>query len=204
MKKSIILAVLLIAGCQTLPEAYRGHAAPSTPVGSGQVIYGILNFAVVDATSGIYRGGQPTAEGWTYLASIGVTNSVKLDLESEGTDFLEIITKIPAGVTSDFGAPWVMMPNVHYFPINFWQQLLFEPDTKAVWGAVTAIGPKTYVHCLHGQDRTGLIVACYRLKNGWSKEQAEKEMLAHGFHKELLGLWNWWEDKAVETNPYKP
>lgn len=41
------------------------------------------------------------------------------------------------------------------------------------------------VHCWHGSDRTGAVVAAYRiLKQGWSKEQAISEMVngGYGFH----------------------
>jgi protein tyrosine/serine phosphatase len=39
------------------------------------------------------------------------------------------------------------------------------------------------VHCAHGKDRTGVVVAVYRMKiEGWSEAQAEAEMEAFGFH----------------------
>jgi len=40
-----------------------------------------------------------------------------------------------------------------------------------------------YVHCRHGQDRTGIVVAAYRMKQqGWSLADAEAEMQAYGFN----------------------
>ena len=40
-----------------------------------------------------------------------------------------------------------------------------------------------YVHCRHGQDRTGIVVAAYRMKQqGWSLTDAETEMQAFGFN----------------------
>ncbi len=44
---------------------------------------------------------------------------------------------------------------------------------------------KILVHCKHGSDRTGCIVAAYRMTiNGWTKEQAINEFLAprFGYH----------------------
>lgn len=39
-----------------------------------------------------------------------------------------------------------------------------------------------YAHCLHGQERTGLMLAAYRLKiEGWTVEAAYEEMLKYGF-----------------------
>ncbi len=63
--------------------------------------------------------------------------------------------------------------------------------------AVSAIGPGTLVHCEHGQDRTGVAIGLYRLHTGWTEEHAEDEMLAHGFHRSLIGLWEWWELNAT-------
>lgn len=39
-----------------------------------------------------------------------------------------------------------------------------------------------YVHCLHGRERTGFMLAAYRMKiESWTVEQAYKEMLQQGF-----------------------
>ena len=38
------------------------------------------------------------------------------------------------------------------------------------------------VHCLTGADRTGVIVAAYRMLNGWTKKAAIDEMVHGGFH----------------------
>ncbi len=47
------------------------------------------------------------------------------------------------------------------------------------------------IHCKHGADRTGLIVAIYRItKQGWSKEMAIFEMKrgGFGFHDKYLNI----------------
>lgn len=39
-----------------------------------------------------------------------------------------------------------------------------------------------YVHCLHGRERTGFMLATYRMKiESWTVEQAYQEMLQQGF-----------------------
>lgn len=145
---------------------------------STTVTNGIPNLRTVDAYRNIWRGGQPTELGWKYLKSIGVTNVVKLNLDSEGSDaFAESIGM-----------------KVHKEPFTLTQQLGFDKiTTEEVAHARYAIKSGTYIHCEHGQDRTGLIVACYRMDIGWSKLDAQDEMLADGFHKELRGLWEVWE-----------
>ena len=48
--------------------------------------------------------------------------------------------------------------------------------------ALQAQNKRVLVHCYHGADRTGLIVAMYRIiEQGWSIEDAKREMTAGGF-----------------------
>lgn len=147
-------------------KAYRESTTPA----------GIPNFAKVE--DGVYRGGQPTEAGWHYLKILGVHNVIKLNEESESSD----------------NSAWTNGIWVAYLPINLQQQIGFEemPENFSLgWQSSTPL----FIHCQHGQDRTGLFVALWRVKvDGWSKADAEKEMLAHGFHKELRGLWDYWED----------
>lgn len=138
----------------------------------------IPNFRPVG--NGVYRGGQPTAAGWGYLRSIGVTNVVKLNEDSEGSD----------GYAERLGM------TVNRFPISIIQQTIGEPCLCEVLTAVGCIKPGTYVHCSHGQDRTGLVIALYRVRCGWSRKDAEKEMLDDGFHTWLRGLYWGREDSS--------
>ena len=49
---------------------------------------------------------------------------------------------------------------------------------------IIRVSPKpVLVHCLHGADRTGLIMAMYRMVfQGWSKEEAKDEMINGGYN----------------------
>jgi len=140
----------------------------------------IPNFRQV--SPGVYRGGQPSStNGWAYLKSLGVTNVVKLNLYREGDDTDASMARI----------------TVNNFPIDLEHQTLVKPSSLLVSNAVAAIQPGTYVHCQHGQDRTGLVIGCYRVwRQGWTKDAARKEMLADGFHKTLHGLNDYWEDNV--------
>jgi protein tyrosine/serine phosphatase len=138
----------------------------------------IPNFDIVEA--GIYRGGQPDCgEHWQFLKDLGVEQVIKLNTDSEGSD--EAWTK--------------MGGELFKVPETAWKQIITEPDIAVqILTAVEFIRPKTFIHCLHGQDRTGLVIGAYRLKRGWSKREAYVEMLSHGFHPILLGLSKAWAD----------
>ena len=141
----------------------------------------IPNLDFVDLDRKIWRGGQPDDPGWNQLKANGITHVIKLNEESEGTD----ITAEALGMA------------VFSLPISLLEQILTEPSKHAILQAVDYIGDNTFIHCEHGQDRTGLVVGVYRvLKQGWSKQDAEDEMLAHGFHKILLGLWDYWQHEV--------
>ena len=166
MKKTLIsLSVILLffVGCSTTSTVITNE---------------IPNFRIVDSKNFIYRGGQPTTNGFIYLKSIGITNIVKLNTASEGSD--EYVKNLGIRLV--------------YVPLDKYNQLIYTPMWKVTM-AVTNIIPRTYVHCQHGQDRTGLIIADYEITiKGKSKIDAEKEMLDYGFHKSLCGLWERFEN----------
>lgn len=147
--KPFCLALLLLCGCS-----------------STKWTEGVPNLAQVDP--GVWRGGQPTPSGWKYLATLGLTNELKLN---EGP---------------------LVLAHGTYVPITTEEQIFGPVNQTKV--TTKLISPGTFIHCEHGQDRTGLVVAVYRVQHdGWTKEQAEKEMLNHGFHKSLGGLWRAWQ-----------
>jgi tyrosine-protein phosphatase SIW14 len=158
---AMAVTILLVCSCAT-PQA-------------------IPNFSKVDP--GVYRGGQPTHEGWLKLQSLKVKSVIKLNTEQEG---------------SDQEAESLGMV-VHRYPVTFREQMFQEPNPDFVWDAASWMTPGTFVHCQHGQDRTGLVVGCYRIATGTPKFLAEREMLRLGFHKELRGLWEFWEDMVPAT-----
>lgn len=135
----------------------------------------IPNFAIVDQL--IYRGGQPDAEGWVVLKDFGVTRVIKLNEDSEAID------------------PVLEGMELFKVQIPASQQIITEPDAQYLRDAVGFIEPNTFVHCSHGQDRTGLVIGMYRvLRQGWTKQKAWAEMMGHGFHPILFGLDKAWEN----------
>jgi tyrosine-protein phosphatase SIW14 len=49
-----------------------------------------------------------------------------------------------------------------------------------------------FIHCFHGEDRTGLVVGVYRVVvDGWTPQRAYQEMLDMGFHPRYTGMKNY-------------
>jgi len=125
---------------------------------------GLRNFGVVTPT--LYRGGQPTSEGFRTLASMGVNIVVNLRVPHLGDERQEV-TKL----------------GMQYVEIS-WN--CFDPQDSDIVKFLTLVrqnpGKKIFVHCETGDDRTGMEVAAYRMaEQGWTADQARKEMEALGF-----------------------
>lgn len=143
------------------------------------ITHGIPNLSQV--APGIWRGGQFGDEGAAWLKSQGIVRRLKLNTEREGSDD----SARKAGLI------------IRYAPISLAQQIgLAKIDPEQINADLAFMGMGScFVGCEHGEDRTSLICAIYRGRvMGWTKEAAEREMIAMGFHESLHGLHEYWEN----------
>jgi len=117
----------------------------------------------------LYRSEQPNSKGMIEIQNIGigtilnVRNSKNDDAKIKGTNLELIHLPIRAGAIS-------------YEEVLESLKIIIKTPKKIL------------VHCKHGSDRTGCIVAAYRMAiNGWTKEEAITEFLEprFGYH----GTW---------------
>ncbi|HWJ57826.1 MAG TPA: YiiX/YebB-like N1pC/P60 family cysteine hydrolase [Vicinamibacterales bacterium] len=115
-----------------------------------------------EVAPGLYRGGQPSAEGVAWLKSQGFKtvlnlrhyhgDSEKRDVESVGMRYERI-------ALTSWGAP---RPE----QIARFLEIIRDPSLRPL-----------YVHCQHGVDRTGAMMAVYRMEEeGWANPEAFAEM----------------------------
>jgi protein tyrosine phosphatase (PTP) superfamily phosphohydrolase (DUF442 family) len=137
----------------------------------------------IKVTSNLWRGGQPLVQAdMVQLAHIGIKKIIKLNSDQSSD---EIAWCKSLGIQLD------------YIPLSgFWAPS--DANMKVIQDSLFISGISqipTFVHCEHGEDRTGLVLGIVRVKIfGWTKEKAFQEMLANGFHPFLLGLlWYWWK-----------
>jgi len=127
-------------------------------------VEGVPNLGEVTPT--LFRGAQPTRQGFQKLAEMGIT--IVVDLRERGRDSeRKQVTKL--------GMRFVEMPWMCFHPkdTDMAQFLRLLRDNR---------GKKVFVHCQTGDDRTGMMVAAYRMaEQGWTAEEAMKEMEAYGF-----------------------
>jgi protein tyrosine phosphatase (PTP) superfamily phosphohydrolase (DUF442 family) len=111
----------------------------------------------------LYRSAQPSAAGFREVAARGITTV--LNLRAFHTDDRE---------AAGSGLALQRVP-MHAFSLGE------EELVRALRVIREAPGP-VLVHCLHGADRTGTVVALYRIvEQGWSREAAIAEMTEGGF-----------------------
>jgi protein tyrosine phosphatase (PTP) superfamily phosphohydrolase (DUF442 family) len=134
------------------------------PVFAGSVP-GIKNFDQVDAH--VYRGAQPTTEGYQYLAKIGVKTII--DLREPGDR-----SKAEQREVSSAGMKYVNVPMTGLTPpTNAEITTLLALMEDGASGAV-------FVHCRRGADRTGAVIAAYHIDHDkWDNAHALQDAKAH-------------------------
>jgi protein tyrosine/serine phosphatase len=120
----------------------------------------------------VYRGKQPTREGYQTLKTMGIRTVINFranhgerkEVEGAGMRYLE-------------------------FPLSMKNGIRREKLKEIINAMSDPLNQPVYVHCALGQDRTGVVVAAYRMDvNGWSFEDAEKEMQSFGFNDTWIHL----------------
>jgi protein tyrosine/serine phosphatase len=131
----------------------------------------IGNFSVV-APGVLWRGARPSKEGAAWLVRNQVRTIVNLELV---TDDLPTLEQVEASAFSRH--------EIGYFRIRDWEPLpLLAPfavdENVARFLAILTEQPKpVFVHCRTGRNRTGRMVAAYRvIVEGTSIEDAVAEM----------------------------
>ena len=128
-------------------------------------VRGVPNFQSVNDQ--VYRGGQPTAEGFRELAAMGVKTIVDLQEKDE---------------RSHAEHKLVHSLGMHY--VNIPMKGMTTPKDKQISHALKELkadrGP-VFIHCHRGADRTGVVLACYRIEHdNWSREEALREARSYG------------------------
>ena len=131
--------------------------------------HGITNFGRVNGE--LYRGAQPDAAALDQLQRLGVTSVVNL----RGAGSATVAEERQA---QQLGIIYTNVP----------LRSLGKPSAAQVAQVLTLLKnlpPPVFIHCLHGADRTGTMVACYRIeRDGWTSEDALREAREHG-----IGFW---------------
>ena len=131
------------------------------------------NFGQVNAT--LYRGGQPTEAGVKKLAQMGVKTIIDLRGEDERAQTEEA---------------WARSAKIKF--VNISMANWFKPNTADIERIVKEINQPenqpVFIHCRRGADRTGTVIAVYRIAyDNWTAQQAIDEAKNY-----KIGWWQFW------------
>jgi protein tyrosine phosphatase len=164
-------SLMLVLGCAAVP------AQNSIPICTNPLDSRIRNSCIVTSQS-LWRGAKPDAAAAAALVEKGVKTVVNLEWLHDDRQAFE-----------DAKLSDSSRHEVQYFRVVDWEPLvvLDRPtvdDHVAHFIAITRTQPKPiFVHCRSGQNRTGVMVAAYRVFDGTSIEDANAEMQSYG------GIW---------------
>src|ERR1051325_2775721 len=167
---ALIGALTLLGGCATVAPAASGPRPENwaTPVAASP---GLPNLHRVN--SSLYRSAQPSKEGFVFLGT-------QASLANADRPIKTVISLR----AFDDDAPLVPPSSgLRLEQIRFKTWHPEEEDVIKFLRIATTPGLQpVLVHCQHGSDRTGTMVAIYRIvHDGWTKAQATDEMINGGF-----------------------
>lgn len=137
------------------------------PAWAGAENENLPNFQKTD--DHVYRGGQPSDEGFHQLAQLGIKTVIDLRDIGEHSQAEE------QRIVTSLGMRYVSIP----------MKGLSTPKDDQVTEALgllndTTSGP-VFVHCRRGADRTGTVIAVYRIgQDGWENKKALGEAKSYG------------------------
>jgi protein tyrosine/serine phosphatase len=117
-------------------------------------------------TPDLYRSAQPEETGMVNADKMGIKTVLSLRVSNVDPELAQ--------------GTGLLLRQV---PIYTWN--ISEDEIVSALRIIRDAPGPMLVHCRHGADRTGLVMAMYRMVfQGWSKEEAREEMLngGYGFH----------------------
>ena len=134
---------------------------------------GIANFGKINDR--LYRGAQPDAIAITNLKRLGIKTIINLRMPDDA-ERAEKIEADASGITYT----------------NMTMKSLGRPTderVKEVLSLIETLPSPVFVHCKYGCDRTGTIIACYRIEHDkWSSVTALREAQQYGQSRFVRGM----------------
>lgn len=166
------LMMVVTAACSAQNEATV--PAVTLPATAEKLsVKGVENFHRVSKT--LYRSGQPTPEGFTHLQAEGIRSVLNLREYHKDTRRAR-------------------HTNLHLMAYPMAAGDVKEADVENCLRLIAQAPGPVLVHCWHGSDRTGIVVAAWRIVyENWTVAQAEAE-----FRNELYGHHEFWYGNLME------
>jgi len=163
---ALVIAGLLLG---TNPGLAAQQAAPAAERAQKIELAGVPNFGRVTPT--LYRGAQPTNEGFQELKKLGI--AIVVNLRNQRDKIEAERREVEALGLRYASIPWSSWHRPSDKQVAEFLQLVRANADKRI-----------FVHCHHGADRTGVMVAAFRIAlEHWTASQALAEMSEFHFHR---------------------
>jgi uncharacterized protein (TIGR01244 family) len=162
--KSIRISLLLLPLVVSLCAAGQRGLPPSEGIGN----FGKIN-------DRLYRGAQPDAAGVANLARLGIKSIINLRMTTDAWKPEEAEARASGITYTNVPLRGVGRPT--------------RSQVATLLALIENLPSPVFVHCEHGCDRTGTIIACYRIRSDrWSNEAALEEARRYGLSKLERGM----------------
>ncbi len=161
--RSLCLSAVLLGSLFVAGAAPRGLPAQE----------GILNFGQVSER--LYRGAQPDTNAIYSLKRLGIKTIINLRTSTSTANTEAAAARAAGLVYTNFPLSGIHGPKAE--------------QVRQVLAAIESLPGPVFIHCAHGCDRTGTIVACYRIQHdNWSAETALQEADRYGLSRFERGM----------------
>jgi protein tyrosine/serine phosphatase len=144
----------------------------------------VCNFHQVD--SQMYRGGRPRASAYPKLEALGIRTIINLEEEESAQRERDALLRLNENLKPEDRIDFVS------FPISQTQidkTGISNDEVKELFQLIEKARKPVLIHCYYGRDRTGAVMALYRmLYSQMSYEDALEEAYHYKFSSEDSGL----------------
>ena len=143
----------------------------------------IVRFRKVE--DGLFRGGQPKEKDFESLQKLGIKTVISLRSD-------ETVTNWEKKIAQQYGMELINLP------LDAWREMP-EGVPERFLEIVSDLGKRpVFVHCYHGKDRTGTLIALYRVVyHGITPEEAYEEALSLDFAPIFVKYKNFMLNEAI-------
>jgi len=143
MKISSYLSHVLIALILCFTAASGGYSAAAEGEDSIPQL--------TEVSAGLYRGGQPTEEGYAQLKTLGVKTVINFRHENDWIEFGRKNAEVNG--LNYISIPWTIYGGADWAVAQQFFKVLDDPDSMPV-----------FIYCKRGVERTGVLTAVYYMK----------------------------------------
>ncbi len=149
---------------------------------------GIVNFGKVSES--LYRGAQPDVVGMQNLKRLGIKSIICLRSPGKAWTVERSQAEAHGIVHTNIPMSGVRRPK--------------DAEVRHVLALIEKLPAPVFIHCQHGCDRTGTIIACYRIQHDkWSSDEALREARTYGLSKLERGMKRYIAGFKVKETPLR-